>query len=121
MYYAYFIENFLFRIRLQLEFVVKSSNRLLTVINDIITEANSLLKYLSEGISQKRQRRIPENSSDKDSKEMGNSKYSYFLKNFLIDKWLNISKIFAPKAKEEECFTKWCQTIEEFDNKEKNL
>lgn len=119
MYYAYFIENILCRIRQSTDIAINSMNHFLSVINNITKEANNfiddLLKYTFYKSDQ---------NANSETHYMGTSSNFNFIKKILYNKLFNITKlsnVLLGRNLEDETFKSWCRLLETINTKEKNL
>lgn len=118
MYYAYFIENILYRICRNLQFVLYSFRHFLSVMENITKEANSFIVDLLKHIN-------PNGKSNEGPHQTGTKVFSFsFLKKMLYQKWIDINKrsiSILHSRREDSDFKTWCRPLGLMENKEKKL
>lgn len=121
MYYAYFIETMLCRIRYYLEYAINSSKYFLSVMNDLTKEAHTFIDELTKWIRHSFQNGRPENYHQ-DTRRVN---YGFsFINESLYRTWLNITKIgtrFFGRNAVQDRFNNWSQLLERMNNKENSL
>lgn len=118
MYYAYFIENILYRICRNLQFALYSFRHFLSVMENISKEANGfiddLLKYINLN-----------GNSNEEAHQTGTEVFSFsFLKKLIYRKWIDINKrgiSILQNHREDSDFKIWCRPLGIMENKEKKL